>query len=57
MFFGCLGTGLHSIQWFLKKFLTCFALGGHNFLNSIPFLMIFNVLNAPIGGVQILLEH
>jgi hypothetical protein len=57
MFFGYLGTSLCSIQWFFLKILTCFALGSHNFLNSIPFFMIFNVLNAPIGGVQILLGH
>jgi len=25
-----------------------------NFFNFIPFFMIFNALNAPIGGVQVL---
>jgi hypothetical protein len=39
------------------EFLTLFTLGGHNFFNSIPFLMIFNVTNAPIGGVQVFFGH
>jgi hypothetical protein len=32
-------------------------LGGHNFLNSISFLMSFCALEAPIGGVQIMFGH
>jgi hypothetical protein len=36
---------------FLKKFLTPFTLRGHNFLNYISFLTIFNALDASIGGV------
>jgi hypothetical protein len=39
------------------KFLTLFTLGGHNVFNFIPFLMIFNATNAPIGGVQIFFGH
>jgi hypothetical protein len=41
----------------LFEFLTPFILKGHNFLNSIPFLMIFSAPNVPIGGVQILFRH
>jgi hypothetical protein len=39
------------------EFLTPYTLGGHNFLNFIPFLIIFNALKAPIKGVQVLLRH
>jgi hypothetical protein len=39
------------------EFLTLFTLGGHNFFNFIPFLMIFGALNAPIGKVKILFKH
>ncbi len=39
------------------EFLAPFTLKGHNFLNFIPFLMIFNALNTPIGGVQFLFKH
>jgi hypothetical protein len=31
--------------------------GGHNFINSIPFLTIFNAPSASIGGVQVLFGH
>jgi len=33
-----------------------FTLGVCNFINSIPFLMIFNALNAPIEGFRVPLE-
>jgi hypothetical protein len=33
------------------------TLRGHNFFNSIPFLMIFSAPNVLIGGVQILFKH
>jgi hypothetical protein len=39
---------------FFLEFLTLSTLGAHNFFNSIQFLTIFSVPNAPIGGVQIL---
>jgi hypothetical protein len=38
------------------EFLTPFTLGNHNFLNSIPFSMIFSVPYASIGGVQVFLD-
>jgi hypothetical protein len=44
-FFGCLGTSLCSIQWFV--FLNSWS-EGCNFLNSIFFWMIYNVPNASI---------
>jgi len=31
--------------------------GGRNFLNSNMFLTIFDVLDVPIGGVQVLFGH
>ncbi len=37
--------------------LTLFYFGSHNFFNSVSFLMIFNVTNAPRGGVQVLFRH
>ncbi len=37
-------------------FLTPSTLGGHNFLNFIPFLAIFSALDVPIGWVQIFLD-
>jgi hypothetical protein len=39
------------------EFLTPSTLGAYNFLNPNPFFMIFSVLDAPIGGVQVLFEH
>jgi hypothetical protein len=39
------------------EFLIPFTLGGHNFLNHILFLTIFDVSYAPIEGVQVLLGH
>jgi len=42
---------------FFFEFLTPFTLGGCNFLTSIPFSTIFNVPNAPIGGVQVFFGH
>jgi hypothetical protein len=36
--------------------MTPFSLGGCNFFNSIPFLTIFNALNAPIKGFKVPLE-
>jgi hypothetical protein len=38
----------------LKKKLDPSILKGHNLFNSIPFLTIFNAVDAPIGGVQVL---
>jgi hypothetical protein len=32
-------------------------LRGQNFFNYIPFLMIVNALNVPIGGVQVLFRR
>ncbi len=32
-------------------------MGGHNFFNFIPFLIIFSALEVPIGGVQVILRH
>jgi len=54
---GCLGIGLCSVWWFVCLVLDPSTLGGYRFLNSIPFLMIFNVPNAPIKGVQVLFGH
>jgi hypothetical protein len=42
---------------FFFEFLIPSTLGGHNFFNSTPFLTIFNALDVPIGGVQILFGH
>jgi hypothetical protein len=42
---------------FFFEFLTPYALGDRNFHNSTFFLMIFNVINAPIGTVQVLFGH
>ncbi len=39
---------------FFFEFLTPSTLGGCNFLNSNPFLMISNAPDASIGGVQVL---
>ncbi len=44
-----------SVVYFLK-FLTPFIFEGRNFLNSILFLAIFSLLDAPIGGVQVFLN-
>jgi hypothetical protein len=38
------------------EFLILSILGGHNFFNSILFLMIFVVPDVPIGGVQVCLD-
>ncbi len=56
-FVGCSGIGLCSFWWCFLKFLTHSTLGGCNYFNSIPFLTIFNVPNAPIKGVQIFFGH
>ncbi len=37
---------------FFFEFLTPSTLRGHNFLNSIPFLMIFSAPDAPIKGFK-----
>jgi hypothetical protein len=42
---------------FFFEFLTPYTLKGHNFLNSIPFFMIFSALNAPTRKVQVLFRH
>ncbi len=39
------------------EFLTHSTLRGHNFVNFIMFLTIFNALNMPIGGVQVFFRH
>jgi hypothetical protein len=46
-----------SIQWFFFGVFDPSILGGCNFLNPNPFLMIFSALDAPIGGVQVLFQH
>jgi hypothetical protein len=57
-FFGCLGTGFVTFgDLFFFEFLTPFILGGCNFLNPNPFLMIFSASKTPIRRVQILFEH
>jgi hypothetical protein len=38
-------------------FFTPSTLGGHNFLNSIPFLTILNALDPSIGTIQVLFRH
>jgi hypothetical protein len=42
---------------FFFELLTPSTLGGHNFLNCILFLTIFNVPNVPIKKVQVLFGH
>jgi len=42
---------------FFLEFLTPFTLRGHNFLNYILFLRIFNALDTLIGGFQILFRQ
>jgi hypothetical protein len=39
------------------EFLTPSTLGGHNYLNFIPFLMIFSASYVPIKGVQVFFGH
>jgi hypothetical protein len=39
------------------EFLTSSGLGGHNFINSIMFLMTFCAPKAKIGGFQVLFGH
>jgi hypothetical protein len=39
------------------EFQTPFTLGGHNFLNCNPFLMIVNVLDATRKRIQVLFRH
>jgi hypothetical protein len=46
-----------SFGGFFFEFLTPFTLTGHNFFNSIPFLMIFNAPDVLIRRVQILFKH
>ncbi len=41
----------------LKKFLTPFTLGDHNFLISDPFSTILIMLDAPRGGLQVFFGH
>jgi hypothetical protein len=57
IFLGVWELAFVTFDGFLKKFLTPSILGGHNFLNSIPFLMIFSAPNVSIGGVQVLFGH
>jgi hypothetical protein len=49
--------GLCSIWWFVFEFFTLSTLGGHNFLNSILFIMIFSAQDVPIEGIQVLFGH
>jgi hypothetical protein len=42
---------------FFSEFLTPFTLGGHNFFIPNFFLTIFNVLDVPRGGLQVLFGH
>ncbi len=44
-------------MFFFLEFLMTSILRGYNFLNSIPFLTIFNALDMSIIGVQILCKH
>jgi hypothetical protein len=46
----------HSMVCFFE-FLTPFILGGHNYLNFIPFLTIFSAPYLPIKRVQIFFGH
>jgi len=39
------------------EFFDPFILKAHNFINSIPFFMMFCALNVPIGGIQVLFKH
>jgi hypothetical protein len=42
---------------FFSEFLTPFTLKYHNFLISHLFFTILSALDAPSGGLQVLLEH
>jgi hypothetical protein len=42
---------------FFSEFFTPFILGSHNFLIFNLFWMIFNVLDVPRGGLQVLFGH
>jgi len=42
---------------FFLELLTPFTWGGHNFLISNSFWMIFSVLDVPRGGLQVLFGH
>ncbi len=58
IFFGWLNFYFEVFDGFVfERFLTLSTLGGHNFLNSNPFLMIFSALLVPIGEVQVLFGH
>jgi hypothetical protein len=56
-YFKCLGNGLLAFGALFLEFFTPSTVGGHNFLNSISFLTIFNALEPPIRGVQVLFKH
>ncbi len=56
-FFGCPGTGLCSVQWFVFLVLDLLILWGHNFLISNLFSTIVNVSNVLRGEVQVLFGH
>jgi hypothetical protein len=55
-FYGCLGTSLCSIWWFISWVLDPSILRGHNFFNFILFLTICSALDVPIKGFQVLLR-
>jgi hypothetical protein len=53
-FLWVIGNQPCSVRWFFLGVLDPSTLGAHIFFYCIPFLRIFSVPNAPIGGVQIL---
>jgi hypothetical protein len=44
-------------HYYFFQFMTLFTLRGHNFLNFISFLTIFNAPDASIGEAQLLFAH
>jgi hypothetical protein len=56
-FLGVWELAFVAFNGFFFKLLISSIVGGHNFLNSIPFFMIFSVPNAPIKRVQVLFGH
>jgi len=56
-FCGCLEPTFVAFGGFFFEFLIPFILKGHNFLNFISFLTIFNASDMPIERIQILFIH
>jgi len=55
-FFNFLELAFLMFDGFFFELLTPFTLGGHNFLNFIMFLIIFNALEVSIKGIKFCLN-